>query len=155
MFRLNKCENVPCFLPFILWSFLHVVWSFSLSLPLSLGVNGPLSSVHIKWKKTYKWKRFLIDTGYAGKSSRQRTDIGETRRGSGSMIDPSFDPPLQGMWKKMARLPCWPSRGRQVQHQRWISGNMLRVHLHQVWIKLPTLALKPRGNFTRSLKQGY
>ena len=29
------------------------------------------------------------------------------------------------------------------------------VCLHQVWIRLPTLALKPRGDITRTPKQGY
>ena len=29
------------------------------------------------------------------------------------------------------------------------------THLHKVWIRLPTLASKPRGHITRSPKQGY
>ena len=56
------------------------------------------------------------------------------------------------MWESY-RLPCWPPRGRQVSHQRWISGNIYHVCLHQVWIRLPTLALKPRGDVTRPPKQ--
>ena len=51
-------------------------------------------------------------------------------------------------------LPCWLPRGQQVSHQRWISGNVYYIHLLQVWIRLPTLALKPRGDITRSPKQG-
>ena len=53
---------------------------------------------------------------------------------------------------KSKSLTCWPLRGQQVSHQRWISGN---VCLCQAWIRLPTLALKPRGDITRSLNQGY
>ena len=57
--------------------------------------------------------------------------------------------------EEMARLPCWLPRGRQVSHQRWISGNVYHVRLRQVRIRLPTLTLKPRGDVTRSPKQGY
>ena len=56
---------------------------------------------------------------------------------------------------KSNRLPCWPSRGQQVSHQRWISRNVLHICLCQVWTGLPTLALKPRGDITRSPRQGY
>ena len=56
--------------------------------------------------------------------------------------------------KKIAFAPCkWTlssyveengsPRGRQVPHQKWISGRMQHIHLHQVQIKLPTLILKP------------
>ena len=51
-------------------------------------------------------------------------------------------------------LPCWPSGGQRVSHQRWISGNIHHIHLCQVRIRLSTLALKPR-DVTRSLKWGY
>ena len=30
----------------------------------------------------------------------------------------------RGYVEEMAQLPCWPPRGQQVSHQRWISGNM-------------------------------
>ena len=46
-------------------------------------------------------------------------------------------------------------RGLQVSHQRWISRNMLHVRLSKAWINLPTVALEPRGDVTRSPKQGY
>ena len=53
------------------------------------------------------------------------------------------------------RQPCWLQRGRQVLHQRCISGNVYHVCLCQVRIRLPTLALKPRGDVIRSPKQGH
>ena len=77
---------------------------------------------------------------------------------SNSTIDPGFKPHqylLTGMWKRTAWLPYWPLRGWLESHQRWIYRNMWHVHLHQVWMGLPTLALKPRGDVTRSPKQGY
>ena len=40
-------------------------------------------------------------------------------------------------------------------HQKWFSGNVLDVCLRKVRIRLPTLALKPRGNITKRSKQGY
>ena len=46
------------------------------------------------------------------------------------------------------RLPCCPSRGQQVSHQRWIWGIQ---HTSEV----STLSLKPRTDVTRSPKQGY
>ena len=51
-------------------------------------------------------------------------------------------------------IKTW-SRGQQVSHQKWISGNIHHICLGQVWIRLPTLALKPRGDITISSKQGY
>ena len=73
-----------------------------------------------------------------------------------------------GLWFKSSILPllkhacgesnwllCWPYTPAEVSHQRWISGNVYHVCLHKVQIRLPTLALKPRGDITRSLKQGY
>ena len=50
----------------------------------------------------------------------------------------------------VGKQPCWLSRGQQVLHQSWISRNIYHVCLHQVWIKLPTLALKPRGCHQKS-----
>ena len=47
---------------------------------------------------------------------------------------------------------CWPLRIWQMSHQRW---HIHHICLHHVWTKLPTLALKPRGDITRNLKQGY
>ena len=68
-----------------------------------------------------------------------------------------------GLWFKSGILPllkhacgesdqllCWPYTPAEVSHQRWISGNIYHVRLHKVWISLPTLALKPRGDVTRS-----
>ena len=52
-------------------------------------------------------------------------------------------------------LPCFLLRGWQVLHQRWISGNIHHVYLCQAEKRLPTLALKPRGDITRSSKQGW
>ena len=51
-------------------------------------------------------------------------------------------------------LPCWPPRGQQVLHQRWIAG----IHCMQVTKHASegsTLVLKPRAGVTRSPKQGY
>ena len=47
-------------------------------------------------------------------------------------------------------LSCWPSRGQQVLHHRRISGNIHHIHLHQDGIRLPTLALKPRADITKT-----
>ena len=52
-------------------------------------------------------------------------------------------------------LLCWPYTLAEVSHQRWISGNVYNICLCKVWIRLPTLALKPWGDVTRSLKQGH
>ena len=73
-----------------------------------------------------------------------------------------------GLWFKSAILPllkhacgesdrllCWLYTLAEVSHQRWISGNVYHVRLCKVQIRLSTLALKPRGDVTRSLKQGY
>ena len=70
-----------------------------------------------------------------------------------------------GLWFKSSILPllkhacresdwllCWPYTLAEVLHQRWISYH---IHLYQVQIRLPTLALKLRGDITRSPKQGY
>ena len=62
---------------------------------------------------------------------------------------------LAGTWKRTARLPYWLPRGRHVSHQKLISGNVHLICLCQVRIRLPTLVLKPRGNVTRSPKQGH
>ena len=51
-------------------------------------------------------------------------------------------------------VPYWLPRGQQRSHQRWISRNVKHVCLCPKWIRLPTLALKPRRDLTRSLKQG-
>ena len=56
------------------------------------------------------------------------------------------------MWIEKAQLPCWPLYSQQVSHQRWISG----IHCRQVTkhtSKGSTLALKPRGDVTRSPKR--
>ena len=42
-----------------------------------------------------------------------------------------------------------------VQHQRWISGNVHYIRLHNRNKAEPTLALKPREDVTRNPKQGY
>ena len=42
-------------LSFILWSFLLVIWSFSLLLPLPLGVNGPLPSGKFASGRVKRW----------------------------------------------------------------------------------------------------
>ena len=54
---------------------------------------------------------------------------------------------------RMTWLSCWLPRFRQVSHWRWIWGNVHHIHLHQVPIRLPTLALKPRRDVTRSPKR--
>ena len=41
------------------------------------------------------------------------------------------------------------------EHQRWISGNVQYICLHNANKAEPTLALKPRGYITRNAKQGY
>ena len=60
---------------------------------------------------------------------------------------------ITGMWKRLAQQPCCLRRGQQVSHKRWISGNVLHVHLFQEWIRLRTLSLKPKGDVTRSPKE--
>ena len=50
--------------------------------------------------------------------------------------------------------PCWSSRSWRGSHQGWISRNLHRICLCQVQIRLPTLALKPRGDATRKSKTG-
>ena len=73
-----------------------------------------------------------------------------------------------GLWFKCGILPllkhacgesdqllCWPYTPVEVSYQRWISGNVYHIRLWKVWIRLPTLALKPRGDITRSPKQEY
>ena len=51
---------------------------------------------------------------------------------------------LASTWiKKKAWLPCWPPRGQQMLHQRWIWG----IHCTQ--------ALKLWADITISLKRGY
>ena len=52
------------------------------------------------------------------------------------------------------QLLCPAPRGKQVLHQRWISGNIYHIYIYQVGIRLSTLALKPR-DVTRSPKQEY
>ena len=51
-------------------------------------------------------------------------------------------------------LPCWLPRGQQVSHQRWISV-ICCVQARKHTSEGSTLALKPRGDITRSPKQGY
>ena len=57
--------------------------------------------------------------------------------------------------RERARLPCWPSRGQQVSHQRWISG----IHCAQVRKHASegsTLSLKPGGDVTTEVQnKGY
>ena len=52
-------------------------------------------------------------------------------------------------------LPCLLLKGQQVSHKRWIWG----IHCMQVMKHasegITTLALKPRADVTRSLRQGY
>ena len=55
---------------------------------------------------------------------------------------------------KKTRLPCWPSRGQQVSHQRWPWGSdCMQVRKHVS--KGSMLAMKPKADVTRSPKQGY
>ena len=42
-----------------------------------------------------------------------------------------------------------------MQHQRWISGNIHYIRLHNANKSAPTLALKSRGDIIRTPKQGY
>ena len=70
------------------------------------------------------------------------------------MLDLSPTNAGTSMLIKNAQLQCWPFRGEQVSHQRWI----WRIHCTQArkyasdW---STLALKPRADINRSPKQGY
>ena len=62
------------------------------------------------------------------------------------MICPGFEPHQclhKGAWKRMAQTPCWPS------------GDVQHIRLCQVRIRMPTLALKPRGDVTISPKQEF
>ena len=49
----------------------------------------------------------------------------------------------------------WPYTLANVSHQRWNLGSIYHVYLCQVQISLPALTLKPSGDITSSLKQGY
>ena len=77
-----------------------------------------------------------------------------------------------GLWFKSGIIPllkhtcgesdwllCWPytpAEVAEVSHQRWISGNVYHICLCKVRIRQnPLWALKPRGDITRSPKQGY
>ena len=53
----------------------------------------------------------------------------------------------EGNW-----LLWWYYTSAKVLHQRWISRNVYHICLCKVWIRLPTRALKPRGDVTRSPK---
>ena len=67
-------------------------------------------------------------------------------------IDPGFEPHqclLLGMWRRVSWLSHWLPRDQQVSHQR------CTIFLYEVQIRLPTLALKPRGDAIRSPKQWY
>ena len=70
-----------------------------------------------------------------------------------------------GLWFKSGILPllkhacgesnqllCWLYTPAEVSHTRWISGNIYPQSLNKAET---TLALKPRGDVTRSPKQGY
>ena len=62
--------------------------------------------------------------------------------------------PLLHACRKHDWLACWPSRGWQVSHQRWIWGiccTQMRKHTSGG----STLALKPRADVTRNPKQEY
>ena len=52
-------------------------------------------------------------------------------------------------------LLCCPYTPANVWLQRWISGNIYHIHLHQGWIRWLTRALKPRRDVTKSPNQGY
>ena len=72
-----------------------------------------------------------------------------------SPIESGIPPLLKHSCEESNWLPCWPSRGQQVSQQRWILGNVHDIHLCQVWITLPTLALKPRGDIIRNPKHSF
>ena len=58
---------------------------------------------------------------------------------------------MQVRGSKKARVPCWPSIGQQVLHQRWIYGihcTQMKKHVS----KGSTLPVKPRENITSSPK---
>ena len=57
--------------------------------------------------------------------------------------------------RKPAQLPCQLPRGWQVSHQKWIREHVRVCPPLPAWIRLPTMALKPRPDITRSPKQGY
>ena len=57
-----------------------------------------------------------------GSGKVSRTPFVERRALVCSTISPSLEPHqclLIGTWKRLAWLPCWPSRGWEVLHQRW------------------------------------
>ena len=58
------------------------------------------------------------------------------------------------MWIKQARLPCWPSRGQQVSHQRWIWGiPCIQAMKHTSRGIHP--GFETQADVTISTKQGY
>ena len=57
------------------------------------------------------------------------------------------------MWIRKAQLPCWPSSGQQVVHQRWIWGIYCMLVMKQTR-EGSLLALKPRADVTIIPKLG-
>ena len=54
------------------------------------------------------------------------------------------------IWETNWPEPYTPAK---LSHQKWISGNVYHVCLRQVWIRLLSLALKPKWDITKSPKQ--
>ena len=70
--------------------------------------------------------------------------------------NPGIPPLLKHACGEGDWLPFWHYTLAKVLHQRWISGNVYQSTPLQSSNKVePTLALKPRGDITRSPKQGY
>ena len=67
---------------------------------------------------------------------------------------PPMLPTRTHLWVIKARLPCYPSRGQQVSHQKWIWGPYC-MHARKHTSEGSTLPLKPRVDGTGSIKQRY
>ena len=55
---------------------------------------------------------------------------------------------------RSTRLPCWPSRGQLVSHQRWISGNVIHVCLCRARIGYPLCLWNPEETSAEVLNRG-
>ena len=73
----------------------------------------------------------------------------------GLPFESSLLPLLKHPCGESGRPLCWPYTLAKVSRQMWILGNVYHLCLYQLQIRLATLALKPKGDVTRSLKQGY
>ena len=89
------------------------------NLPVNLNILSLVSHLRLKFIVNPKCDSMPSRHSSVGRASAWSHTV------SSGTIGPSFEPHqclLTGMWIRMAQLPCWPPRGQQVSHQRWILG---------------------------------